>query len=46
MVFETGPHAMPEVMIVNTTILGLSLMAARKRSTLESPSSLFAVWTM
>ena len=41
MVFETGRQAVPEVVIVNTTILGLSLIAARNRFTLESPSSLY-----
>jgi hypothetical protein len=38
-VLETGLQAIPEVVIVITTRLGLSLMAARNRSTFESPFS-------
>jgi hypothetical protein len=30
-VVDTGPQAIPEVVIVNTTKLGLSLMAAKNR---------------
>ena len=37
-VLETGPQAIPEVVIVNTTKLGLFFMAARNRSTGDSRS--------